>query len=96
MHNIEHERRPTNTPKLTSTLFKPLWIVEMGILPQTAFVCVQVCVDTNGSSKLYTGAVQQFWLLSDFKVRKMGRELCNWKQQSKMVKEHSGEYFEDQ
>lgn len=74
----------------------------MGTLPQTAFVCVGVCVwmcvcaDAEGSSQLYPFGVWQFWLLSNFTARKMGRELCNWKQRSKMVKEHSEEYFEDQ
>lgn len=30
-----------------------------------------------------------FRLLLNFKGRKMGRELCNWKKRSKIVKEHS-------
>lgn len=74
----------------------------MGTLPQTAIVCSGVCVcvcarvDAKRSPQLYPIGVWQFWLLSNFMDRKMGRQLCNWKQRSKMVKEHSEEYFEDQ
>lgn len=101
MHNIEHERRPTNTPKPTSTLSNLSGLLRWVhcLKPRLfaagyAYVCM--CVDAKRSSQLYPIGVWQFWLLSNFMDRKMGRQLCNWKQRSKMVKEHSEEYFEDQ
>lgn len=96
MHNIEHERRPSNTPKPTSALSTLFGLLRwLHSLKPRLFVCVSVRVDTKGSSQLYPVGVWQFWLLSNFMDRKTGRELCNWKQRSKMVKEHSEEYFED-
>lgn len=78
MHNIEHERRPTNTPKPTSTLFNLSGLLRWVycLKPHLfACVCMCVCADTKGSFQLYPIGVWQFWLLSNFMHRKWGGDI---------------------